>query len=207
MLLRNGLLILLLSTGSLCAQDIVLKENFQNVTLSNVLKKISKEHNVKIAYDNQLVEKIIVNQRLDNVPLNEALTIILSNTGLTHQLLNGKVIIIPTPTENAQSNIERLNFSASGVIKDDETGETLPNATIYLTGTNIGTTSNTDGFFTLMRIPHDSCSLTVHYLGYVSKKIPLNEIVDLSHIPFPFKVIVKFWRSLPLPINMNRPWR
>ena len=181
------LILLFLCAGSLSAQDIIIHENFENVTLSKVLKKIRDDYNVKIAYDNALVENIIINQRLENITLVEALTRILSTTGLTHQLLNGKIIIIPRQAETVNTVPQRFNFNASGIIKDEETGETLPNATIYLTGTNAGTTSNTDGFFTLMHIPDDTCSLTINYLGYVSKKIRLNEVTDLSSLSIPLQ--------------------
>ncbi len=186
--LRNVFLILLfLATSPLCAQDIVVDENFENVTLGEVLKKIRSNYKVKIAYDNQLVEKVIVNQRLDKVPLNEALALILANTALTHQLFHGKIIIIPRQAISTSTTPTRFNFNASGVIKDEETGETLPNATVRLTGSNAGTTSNTDGFFTLVRIPNDTCSLTIQYLGYLSKKIRLNEVADLSNISIPLQ--------------------
>jgi ferric enterobactin receptor len=186
--LRNSLSILFLFTGSLSAQNIILQENFENVSLTNVLKKISKDYNVKIAYDNHLADKFIITQRLENVPLNEALTRILSNTELTHQALNGKIIIIPRQAESVKiDQPRRFNFNASGVIKDEETGETLPNATIYLTGTTTGTSSNTDGFFTVVHIPNDTCTLIIHYLGYVSKEIRLGDIPDLSNISVPLQ--------------------
>jgi hypothetical protein len=167
----------------LAAQDIILEENFENVTLADVFKQISRTYKVKIAYDNHLAEKIIVTQRLDNVPLNEALSLILSNTGLTHQVLNGKVIIIPRQAESVKIDQPgRFNLNASGIIKDEETGETLPNATIYLAGTTTGTSSNTDGFFTIVHIPNDTFTLTINYLGYVSKEMRLNDIQDLSNL-------------------------
>lgn len=177
------LIFFILSMGSLSAQNILLTENFENVTLEKVLKKIRSHYKVKIAYDDQLVEKIIVNQNLDKIPLDEAFRRILFNTDLTYQLLNGKVLIVPRPFEATNNTApSRFNFNVSGVIKDDETGETLPNATIHIVGTNAGTISNTDGFFTIIHVPNDTCTLTVNYLGYVSKKIPLKEVADLSRL-------------------------
>jgi len=171
---------LLFFAGSIWAQDVFIKENFQNTPLEEALKTIRKNYNVKIAYDNQLIENIVISKKLDNVRLNDALEQILSNTGVTHRMLNGKVILIPSQNDPPAAGPIRSDVTVSGVIKDEETGETLPNATIYVIGTTAGTTSNTDGFFTLVKIPSDTCTLTISYLGYVSQKISLKNVSDLS---------------------------
>ena len=171
---------LLFFAGSIWAQDVFIKENFQNTPLEEVLKTIRRNYNVKIAYDNQLIENIVITKKLDNVRLNDALEQILSNTGLTHRMLNGKVILIPRQNDPPAAGPIRSDITVSGVIKDEETGETLPNATISITGTTTGTTSNTDGFFTIVRIPSDTSTLTISYLGYVSQKISLKNVSDLS---------------------------
>ena len=78
--------------------------------------------------------------------------------------MNEKVIIIPKQTTPSNGSPVRKDISVTGVIKDEETGETLPNATEYVTGTMTGTTTNTDGFFTLVKIPSDTSSVTINYL-------------------------------------------
>src|SRR6186713_2307869 len=171
-LLKN-LIVLFLLSGSASAQGIIVNENFADIELEDALKRIRKNYGIKIAYDNQLVEKIRVTKKIENAPLDEALQQLLDGTGLAHRSLNEKVIIIPKLTTPSNGLPVRKDISVTGVIKDEETGETLPNATVYVTGTMTGTTTNTDGFFTLMKIPSDTCSVTINYLGYVAQKIYL----------------------------------
>lgn len=173
---------LLFLSDTVAAQGILVKENFADIELEDALKLIRKNYDVKIAYDNQLVENIRVNKKLDNVPLDDALKQLLAGTGLGHRLLNGKVIIIPQPNNIVNVEVGRKNISLAGMIKDEETGETLPNATILLTGTMMGTTTNTDGYFTLVKIPSDTCSVTINYLGYVSQKIKVKDVKDLNKL-------------------------
>ena len=180
-LLKN-LIVLFLLSGSASAQGIIVNENFADIELEDALKRIRKNYGIKIAYDNQLVEKIRVTKKIENAPLDEALQQLLDGTGLAHRSLNDKVIIIPKLTTPSNGLPVRKDISVTGVIKDEETGETLPNATVYVTGTMTGTTTNTDGFFTLMKIPSDTCSVTINYLGYVAQKIYLKDLKDLSKV-------------------------
>ncbi|HEX6889450.1 MAG TPA: TonB-dependent receptor, partial [Chryseolinea sp.] len=174
------LVVLFFLTGSVTAQSIIVNENFVDTELEDALKRIRKNYGVKIAYDNQLVESIRVTEKIENAPLDQALNQLLDGTGLGHRSLNDKIIIIPQPSPPANPLPVRTDISVSGVIKDQETGETLPNATVYITGTLAGTTTNTDGFFSLVRIPSDTCSVTINYLGYVAQKIYLKDIKDLN---------------------------
>lgn len=176
------LAILIILSGPVAAQSIVVSENFVDTELQDALKSIRKNYGVKIAYDNQLVENIRVTKKLDKVPLNSALEQLLDGTGLGHRMLNDKVIIIPKPKGTPNVTTERTNLTIAGVVKDEETGETLPNAIVYVTGTMTGTTTNTDGFFTLVRIPSDTSSVTINYLGYVAQKIYLKDLKDPNQV-------------------------
>lgn len=57
-------------------------------------------------------------------------------------------------------------ITISGVVKDKESGETLPFANVFVKDTNIGTTTNEDGFFTLFDVPSETSTIQVQYLGY-----------------------------------------
>jgi len=72
------------------------------------------------------------------------------------------------------------NRMLSGIVKSAENEETLPSANIMVKGTNIGTTSNVDGFFTLLNLPDDKVTLNVFYVGYhpIEVTVDLNEQKD-----------------------------
>ncbi len=176
-----ALLYFLLLTGILSAQkpSVIITENFNQAPLADVLKKLRTTYNLKIAYDNEILRGITITQELKNVPLEEGLTRILDGTPLTYQLINTKVVIIPKMQHEAEIQKSNQLVSVSGLVSDEETGETLPNATIQVAGFDYATVSNTDGFFSLINIPSDTCTLLINYLGYSVKRIKLDpQLVD-----------------------------
>ncbi len=58
-----------------------------------------------------------------------------------------------------------------GYIIDAASSEPLPVATVMVEGTDIGATTNLDGYFVLTNLKEGSCRLIVSYLGYESAKI------------------------------------
>jgi ferric enterobactin receptor len=70
------------------------------------------------------------------------------------------------PKKTYFGNPEALNFTLTGIIRDKSTGEALPFASIYVKGTTIGTSTNTDGYFTFLKVPSDTSTLIVQYIGY-----------------------------------------
>ena len=66
-------------------------------------------------------------------------------------------------------------ITISGVVKDKESGETLPFANIFIKDTNIGTTTNGDGFFTLFNVPSENSTIQVQYLGYKVETLTLTK--------------------------------
>ena len=71
------------------------------------------------------------------------------------------------------------NFTISGYIEEEETGEKLIGATVYDEKSKKGTISNDYGFFSLT-IPLDSVKIRVSYIGYVTqiyKDKPYQDVV------------------------------
>jgi ferric enterobactin receptor len=60
----------------------------------------------------------------------------------------------------------RRNFSLSGRVTDNLSGESLPSASVMVRGTKITAITNTDGYFNLQNVPADTSVLMVSYAGY-----------------------------------------
>ena len=65
-------------------------------------------------------------------------------------------------------------FMLTGKVAEVKTNEPLPFASIIQKGTGKGTTTNADGYFTLLAIPSDTCSLLISYIGYNTREIKLS---------------------------------
>lgn len=95
--------------------------------------------------------------------------------------LNNKLIfflIILTPCLSIAQTI-----NIKGKIIDGETGEGMPFASIYVKNTDIGTSSDFEGFYTLT-IPASSDSLTVFNMGYAMKAKAIPKGVEEAVINF-----------------------
>ncbi|MBN1406798.1 MAG: TonB-dependent receptor [Calditrichaceae bacterium] len=55
-----------------------------------------------------------------------------------------------------------------GIVTDKETGEPLPGVNIVLQGTNLGGTSDVDGYFVVLNVPVGAYSLEASYIGYTT---------------------------------------
>ncbi len=63
-------------------------------------------------------------------------------------------------------NNQTERYTISGTVRSGDTGESLPNATVQIKGTRIGTTTNADGRFVLVDLEPDSLVLRISYIGY-----------------------------------------
>ncbi len=151
--------------------------SFEDEPLIKVLKKIKKKYKIRFAYDHKLLIPYKVNQVCENLKLEDAIAQVLEGTSLRFKINGRNILILPPPSvenQTAAPAIKRTSaISLRGVIKDDQTGETLPFATIRVLGTKMGTNSNADGFFSLLSIPAHAEMIEVSYLGYMHKMIPI----------------------------------
>ncbi|KAA3656050.1 MAG: TonB-dependent receptor [Calditrichaeota bacterium] len=60
-----------------------------------------------------------------------------------------------------------------GYVLDKKTGETLPYANVTIPGSNLGTSSNQQGYFVLLNVSVGPCTLRVHYIGYNKADVAL----------------------------------
>jgi len=155
--------------NGLQAQDVrqtAIFEDFHNTSLSKVIRILKKKYKIKFAYDDALITGLTVNGSYQNVPISDFLDEILPINGIDYQILNGKYILIPKSIEVETTSPTLFNFTLSGIITDQMTGETLPNALIRVAGSSQGTVSNKDGRFLLPNVPSDTAKIEISYLGY-----------------------------------------
>ena len=83
---------------------------------------------------------------------------------------------------NYNGTASNFNFTLSGILKDSETGESLPFANIIIQGTSNGANTNMDGYFTLHTVPSDTSTLVTSYLGYKKTEINLNPYLSKTNL-------------------------
>ena len=74
----------------------------------------------------------------------------------------------------SNSLLAQNRTTISGTVRDAESGETLPYASVLVTGTTLGAATNVDGYFVLLGVPADSLTLRVTYLGYQTALVEID---------------------------------
>jgi hypothetical protein len=157
---------------------------FRSGTLKTgaALNVISRQTGYYFTYDSRLVdqEKKVVFS-FTNVKLKIILDSLLKNDSLHYSVINRYIIIYKStpllPLERTTPDWEVKYIT--GIVTDNESGEPLPFATIGIISTGRGTVTNNNGEFGL-KISRDCVddSLSVSYLGYFSRKIPVRSTLD-----------------------------
>jgi ferric enterobactin receptor len=185
------ILLLIMSSISLFGQKIT--ASYKNIPLSKVLTSIATDYKITFAFDNALLEKIIINKTFSNVPIDEVIKSLLAETNLMVSKNAEVYMIIPDKKKEATSQpvvfIEpkKPACQITGVVKDSKTGEQLPFATVFISGTNIATSTNNTGFFNLIANACDSMEITVNYIGYK----PIRMRVPAQNTPHMVTIMVE----------------
>lgn len=189
------IVLILLSTSTVFAQS-PLKTIIDGLyfdSLEGVLEKISQKHGVTFSFNKELAKTIQIEDR----PFKQELGVFLDKICRTNKLKyfvdNKNVIQIIERWENPdlkkldnsktyKGNPKRFNFSLTGKIIDNTSRETLPFVNISVKGTTIGSSTNVDGYFTLLNVPNDTVTITCSYLGYDKQTLYLNPKSPLSNL-------------------------
>lgn len=159
--------------------DSVRLDKFYAGTLDEVMNDIARQYHVKFAYDTARCSVI----HIADHPPDVLMMPYLSKICRGHQLqcyvtpdsvVHVTAITVATPALSYARNRAqhdtlhptRFNFFLTGVVRDRESGEGLPFAGLRIKGTAIGVTANADGVFTIPKVPTDTSTLVVQYLGY-----------------------------------------
>jgi len=149
------------------------------IKTGTALNIISRQTGYYFTFDSKLID---AERKSDfsfrQKKLRVILDSLLDNDSLRYSVINKYIIIykvapsLPVMKEKEQWETR----SVSGKITDYETGDPLPFATLGIIRTGKGTVSNSNGEFGL-KITRDCIndSLTVSYLGYVNRTIPVRQ--------------------------------
>lgn len=141
--------------------------------LEEALFYIAQEADLEIAFDSGLFddsESITIQQR--NIRVADALAHALQNTEYESVITKNKEILLKKKEQPVEED-EVFEIDLTGQVTDADTGEPLVGVTVFLVGTNTGTTTDVDGRFTLT-VPDDAETLAFSYVGYQRQEISID---------------------------------
>jgi hypothetical protein len=166
-------------------------DHFFTCSLDQMLDTLSITYHLNIVYERDSLVKFDVAEHFFNESLKYVIERVCKENNLHYWIeSDGTVYILQNTDDLAKlKSIYRLRqtklgkidnavleapkvppthflFTISGKVIDHETGDALPSATLKIRNTDLTTTTNTDGNFTLFNVPSDTCVVEVSYSGY-----------------------------------------
>jgi TonB-linked SusC/RagA family outer membrane protein len=148
--------------------------DFQNISVVEALFQIAEKADLEIAFDSGIFDdNDLVTLQSNKISVGESLEQILMNTGYEAVITSRRQIIL---RERVVEEVEEeeLMVDVRGQVVDADTGESLFGVTVFVVGTQTGTTTDADGRFTLT-VPDGGEVLAFSYVGYVRQEVPIED--------------------------------
>jgi len=156
---------LLINTQTVIAQNSKTK-NLK--TLEEVFHYIDKNSEYSVFYNS---DKIDVNKSVSinttNKSIDDILKLALKNSDLTYKNVDSQIVIFSKTDDRKSSD----GFIIKGVITE-ENGETIPGVNIIIKGSNIGTTSDINGKYSIT-VDNLNQALIFSFIGLKTQIIPI----------------------------------
>lgn len=146
--------------------------SFKNTTLNDVIWELQRQTDFTFIYSTSDVQDVKVNEvKAENENATEVLDKCLANTNLTYDIHNG-VVTIKKAEQNASVTVAapQQKVTVSGQVLD-ETGEPLAGVHISIKGTQAGSITDMDGYFSIDASPGQSVILHISYIGYAPLEV------------------------------------
>ncbi len=150
---------------SALAQNITL--NRSNVPLKEIMDEIEKKTDYKFLYRGNAIDtEQKVSIALENVSVEDALKALLAKTNIDFRI-NGKQIVLTPKTVRSNVSLNRVEGRVT-----DKDGNPLSGATVLIKGTFKGTTTDSNGNYSL-KVPKDAI-LVFSFIGYQTQEITIS---------------------------------
>lgn len=159
--------LLCLSVSVAYAQGVRVTLKQENAKLAVLIQEIEKQTNYRFVPnpDIKLDRQISIDAL--NLPLKEVLRQMFDGSEIDYQVKpNGVILLTPNPKKLLPVNI-------AGIVRDSR-GEPVIGASVVVSGTSVGTSTDVDGRFNLqVPPPADRAQLDVSFLGYTTQQLPV----------------------------------
>ncbi|MEG1290350.1 MAG: TonB-dependent receptor [Bacteroidales bacterium] len=142
-------------------------------TIEKLFTEFQRQTKKIIVYNNDSFDaKRKINASFENAGLDAFMNKVLEGTAMTYKIEKDYIVIVKKAEGKAvKQGAEKR--TVSGVVLDAK-GETLPGASVMVTGTKIGESSGLDGDFTIT-VPNGAQTLTVSSIGMTTQIVPIED--------------------------------
>ncbi|MCO5237946.1 MAG: TonB-dependent receptor [Chitinophagaceae bacterium] len=156
----------------------------KNVELKKVFTAIKKQTGYVVFYNrSDLNGTTPVTLSAHDMPLRDFLDVMLKNQPLDYKIEDKTIMLyrkrmfreVP-PKEPAEEAVDRI---VKGKVTNAK-GEPLPNVSVLVSGTKIGTTTNNEGQFTLTAPDDNNIVLEISSVGYITQRVKVGSQTDVN---------------------------
>ncbi|MCD7936007.1 MAG: TonB-dependent receptor [Tannerellaceae bacterium] len=153
---------------SLRSQNARVNLNKTKAALREVLTEIEEQTDYLFIYNNQVNTNRMVSVKAKNQPVAHVLHSLLDNFDMDYKMEGSHIILTNKITPAVTQQTRRI----TGTVTDIH-GEPILGANVVEKGTTNGVITDMDGHFSLDVFP--AASLTISYIGYLTKEIPVTQ--------------------------------
>ncbi len=153
----------------------IMKLDFKKTTLREALNQIESTYGVTFAYNDDLINENLVDLSINGLDLESALVKLFRNKDIGFEFFSEKEIVLKE--DAMHSDWLKYSKNIKGRVVDAESRMPLPFVNVLLKNTNIGVTTNDDGFFNMESICLADDQVIFSYIGYESQTIPISNLL------------------------------
>jgi len=150
------------------SQKTKLSLSISNTKLVDALDQIEDLSEFYFLYNEKLVDtKRPVNISVQNEKIDLILDRLFEGTDIKYTITDRKIILAPSFLSDDQKQI-----TISGKVTDNN-GQALPGVTVVIKGTSKGTVTDTDGKYSLTKVPEDA-SILFSFVGMATQEVAIS---------------------------------
>mgnify|MGYP003574873418 CR=1 FL=1 len=152
--------------------------NAQNKSLKTIIESLEKQSNYYFIYDNELLnsnKNLSIN--FDNLTFEETVKLLSSKINVNYKIVDKTVTFY-----SKNSNVTQQEVTITGIVKLKNKDNDIPfpvnGVSVFIKGTNKGTTTDFKGQFSLKI--NGSANLVISYLGYEKKEMTVTATTKID---------------------------
>lgn len=150
------------------AQTVTLKA--KAMPLQDLLEQVQQQTGYRFLLTDEMLKGThAVTLNVSNASLAEILKAALKGQPLNYEIKENTIILSRKPTE---ASVEVTSVKVTGVVTDDS-NQSLPGVTVKVAGTQIATTTDVDGKFSI-NVPDNNATLEFSFVGFKTQTVKIN---------------------------------
>lgn len=151
----------------------------QNITRPEALFQIAQKANLEIAFDSSVFDDEKISMSNSSIQVADALEEALIGTNFESVITPNRQIFLVEKAPAVEAVKMDLRVEVTGRVVDAETDEPLQGVTVFVVGTQVGTTTDMNGRFSL-NVPDNAEVIAFSYIGYLRQDVTIGNETEFN---------------------------